>query len=28
MGMAIAGFLFGIFLVVGIDQLAAYLKKS
>ncbi len=28
MGMAIAGFLFGIFLVIGIDQLAAYLKKS
>lgn len=28
LGMAIAGFLFGIFLVIGIDQLAAYLKKS
>jgi putative membrane protein len=28
MGMAIVGFLFGIFLVIGIDQLAAYLKKS
>lgn len=27
-GMAIAGFLFGIVLVIGIDQLAAYLKKS
>ena len=27
-GLAIAGFLFGIFLVIGIDQLAAYLKKS
>lgn len=27
-GLAITGFLFGIFLVLGIDRLAAYLKKS